>query len=205
MWRPTPPCPSPPATLTALLLPFLSHLSKVKARDWRQEGGGGDARLRSKEGVQHSLLSIIHASVALHPEPASLASFLARQFLQITSHGNRALLAAVFARMAERVEGMAEVAALLRGLTAVDTARVDEPDYDRIVDAYGEFARVMGGLTVAQQQPVVYVMLHHMGWEELAVRGQAAQTLKAFAGLQGPQVEAAIISIIHPAIKRGQW
>ena len=191
--------------LTALLLPFLSHLSKVKAKDWRQAVAVDDTRLRSKESVQHSILSILHSTVSLHPAPDSLVSFLARQFMQVSSHGNRALLAATFSLLAERVEGMGEVAGLLKGMTAVNAGRVDEPDYDRIVEAYTAYSALMPGLSVQQQQPLVYLMLQHVEWEELAVRGQAAQTLKALTAEQGAAVEAAVVSIIHPAIKRGQW
>ena len=188
--------------LIALLLPFLSHLSKVKGKEWRHERVE-DARMRSKQSVQHSLLTILHATVGLHPEPASLVSFLARQFLVVSGHANRALLASVFGMLGERAPELRVVAPLLREMSAISGGRVDEADYDRIVNAYTEYHALLPSLTVEQQTPLLYLMLHHVGWDELAVRGQACQTLKDFVDVRGVHVEAAVTAIIFPAIKRG--
>ena len=195
--------PASAQALTSLLLPFLSHLSKAKAREWKAERVE-DAKMRSKESVQHSLLSILHSTVPLHPAPASLVPFLSRQFLLIHSNANRTLLTRIFTLLATRIPSLTPVASLLSSLTAINAARLDEPDYDAIVTAYTAYTAHVTDWSVEQHTPVLYLALHQVGWEELAVRGQASQALKAFADVRGSEVEAAVMGIIFPAIKRGQ-
>ena len=201
--------------LTGLLLPFLSHLSNSKQRNWGKAAGrrqGGEGRLQGKDELQHSVLSVLHHTVSLHPAPASLVPSLSRQLLSVTAIPNRSLLASIFSLLAAAVPWLQAVVPVLDGMTAKSSSRLDEPDYDRILSAYTLYATRMPELQPEQHEVVVFLMLQHVQHEELAVRGVAAQTLKELCTLLSNRdsddgrkaAQRLLLGLLYPEIRRGQ-
>ena len=193
--------------LTTLLLPLLTRLNKTKQRQLNREGqdDNSDRRGLNKDDIQSSILTILHATIRLHPQPHTLVPVLARQFILIGSAANRSLLAAVFQLMAERVSGLRVVADLLIELTCVSGSRVGEMDYDRIVEGYAQLRDKESELTEEAELVLMYVLLQQVNEDEMGVRGQAIDAIKRLCRTPGGGREHVVTEVVYPAIKRGQY
>ena len=190
--------------LTALLLPLLSRLNKTKQRQLSREGAEDERRGLNKDDIQHSILTILHATVRLHPVPDSLVPLLARQFILVASAANRGLLASVFLVMSERVVQLRVVARLLVELAAVSTSRVGEMDYDRITEGYAQLREKQNELGELGEAVLLYVLLQQVNEDEMGVRGQAVDAIKRMCKTPGGGREQTVTDVVYPAIKRGQ-
>ena len=191
--------------LTALLLPLLGRLNKTKQRQLSREGAADEERRgASKADMQHSILSILHSTIRLHPSPASLAPPLSRHFMLLASPANRALLADTFLRASERLPQLRTAAALLVELTAVSSLRVGEMDYDRMVSGYAQLRAREAELGGEGEAVLLFALLQHVNEDEMGVRGQAVDAIKRMCGAPGGGKEHVVTEVVYPAIKRGQ-
>ncbi|KAG6830801.1 hypothetical protein H0H92_014650 [Tricholoma furcatifolium] len=82
----------------------------------------------------------------------------------------------------ESTSSLSEVAALLKALNAYSPKRIDEPDFDARLEAFGRLnERLYRSLGCKEWVPVVYNMFYAIqDTEELAVRNSAAYGLRRF-------------------------
>ena len=189
--------------LTALLLPLLTRLNKLKQRQLSRDGDDDDRRGLNKDAIQHSILTILNSTIRLHPSPEALVPLLSRQFILLSSAANRALLASIFQLLSERVVKVGLAARLLMELTAVSSSRVGEMDYDRIVEGYAQLREKEDQLGEEGEAVLLYVLLQQVNEDEMGVRGQAVDAIKRLCKTPGGGREPTVTDVVYPAIKRG--
>lgn len=145
------------------------------------------------ERTKVDMLRILGSLVPLAPSLESPSSIgfakvhevLSRLFLTFRSNTSRSVLAATFSRLSACTGELQFVATLLDSLNACSTKRVNEPDFDRRLAAFAAFNdRQYKNLTGRNWLPVLYNALHFIqDPEELAIRSNAAFTLRRFIGV----------------------
>jgi len=126
---------------------------------------------------------------------------------------SRKLLASVLQVFAERDEELQEVADLSKKLNAFSVRRLDEPDFEQRLEAYGIINEERYSQFNARQWlPLLHNMLFFIrDNEELAIRTNASYTLRRFAEVCGSKVGQddeesfirTLLDIVLPAIRAG--
>lgn len=123
---------------------------------------------------------------------------------------SRKLLANVLQVFAERDEELREVAELSRKLNAFSARRLDEPDFELRLEAYGAINEDRySSFNARQWLPLIYNMLFFIrDNEELAIRTNASYALRRFAEVCGTKLDDQIFisvlnDIVLPAIRAG--
>lgn len=188
------------ATLLGLFSPLLRKPSKLVA-----------------EKVKINLLKIISNLLALIPDLADRRSavfaktydLLARLFQSLRFSQARTALVATFNRLADISPSLLSLAQLLESLNAFSTRRIDEPDFDRRLDAFATLNETSYlSLDTQDWLAVLYNMLSFIqDTNELAVRNNAAYTLKHFVDLVATspdaEYEALFMRMLYPGLKNG--
>lgn len=126
---------------------------------------------------------------------------------------SRTLLSGVLQVFAERDGDLQGTAELCKKLNAFSEKRLDEPDFDKRLEAYGAINdQEYGSFSAKQWLPLLYNMLFFIrDNEELAIRSNASYALKRFGevcgvnvGLSDEKGFTSILSdIVLPAIRAG--
>ncbi|KAI6117784.1 armadillo-type protein [Pisolithus thermaeus] len=167
------------------------------------------------ERTKVDMLRILGSLVPLAPSLASpsSASFaevyevLSHLFLTFRSNVSRAVLAATFSRLSVCSDELQLVAALLDSLNASSTKRVNEADFDRRLAAFATLNdQQYEHLTRRGWLPVLYNALHFIqDAEELAIRTNAAFTLRRFIGVvvdnSTADASSLLLRVVLPALK----
>ena len=169
------------------------------------------------EKTKMNLLTILDNLFVIVPDlsdPASatytkvydLMSYL---FLAFRSNGARLALASTWNRLAGVQPSLQDLAALLESLNACSTKRVNEPDFDRRLAVFTTLNEERyASLSARDWLPVLYNALHFVqDPEELAIRNNAAFTLRRFVGVVASdsastaETETLLMRTILPALK----
>ena len=169
------------------------------------------------EKTKVNLLTILNNVSTLVPELSDLASptfgrvyeLLSHLFLTFRSNGARVALTSTFNQLAIVHPSLQGLASLLESLNACSTKRVNEPDFDRRLVAFTTLnEELYVTLSARDWLPVLYNTLHFIqDPEELAIRNNAAFTLRRFVGVvasDGPsaaEAEPLFVRTVFPALK----
>ncbi|KAI5991793.1 armadillo-type protein [Pisolithus marmoratus] len=141
------------------------------------------------------------------PNFAEVYEVLSRLFVTFRSNVSRSVLAAAFSRLSAGNSELELIATLLDSLNASSTKRVNEPDFDRRLAAFATLNdQQYEALTWRGWLPVLYNSLHFVqDPEELAIRSNAAFTLRRFIGVvvdnSTADVSPLLLRVVLPALK----
>jgi U3 small nucleolar RNA-associated protein 20 len=126
---------------------------------------------------------------------------------------SRKLLASVLQVFAERDQELQEIAELSRKLNAFSARRLDEPDFEQRLEAYGTINEERyASFSAKQWLPLLHNMLFFIrDNEELAIRSNASYSLRRFAEVCGSRIGegdgasfvTALSDIVLPSIRAG--
>jgi len=134
---------------------------------------------------------------------------LARLFQSLRFSQARTALVAAFHRLAHINPSLQSLADLLDSLNACSARRLDEPDFDRRLEAFAMLNNTLyTSLSTEDWLPVLYNMLSFIqDANELAVRTNAGHSLKHFVDLvassSNPEYEAMFARMLYPGLKNG--
>ena len=188
------------STLLRLFSPLLRKPSKLVA-----------------EKVKVNLLKITSNLLPLLPELSDRSTpvfaqtydLLARLFQSLRFSQARMALVAAFHRLAQINTSLQPLADLLDSLNAYSVRRLDEPNFDRRLEAFTTLNDTLyTSLTTQDWLPVLYNMLSFIqDPNELAIRTNASYTLKNFVDIvatsSDPEYEAMFMRMLYPGLKNG--
>ncbi|KAI6043542.1 armadillo-type protein [Pisolithus marmoratus] len=168
-----------------------------------------------QERIKVDMLRILESLIPLAPSLAGPSSpnfaevyeVLSRLFVTFRSNVSRSVLAAAFSRLSAGNSELELIATLLDSLNASSTKRVNEPDFDRRLAAFATLNdQQYEALTWRGWLPVLYNSLHFVqDPEELAIRSNAAFTLRRFIGVvvdnSTADVSPLLLRVVLPALK----
>ncbi|KAG8220545.1 armadillo-type protein [Butyriboletus roseoflavus] len=169
------------------------------------------------EKTKVNLLTILNNLFVLVPDLSDPVSPTFRRVYELVSHlfltfrsnGARVTLTSTFNQLATVHPSLQDLAALLESLNACSTKRVNEPDFDRRLTAFTTLNETRYlTLSCRDWLPVLYNALHFVqDPEELAIRNNAAFTLRQFVGVVASDASSAVeaelifIRTVLPALK----
>lgn len=171
--------------LLELFLPYLRLKSTARA-----------------ERLKESVIQLITRLLRLVSQPERHLRFFGLQFGALRSRGAREALCHLWEALPPLVgdaggqgESLRRVAHMLHELNAFSIGTVNELDYDRRIDAYGEVAAQLksGALEPSLALPILCQCLHDLELDDMALRhsaSHAAALLVRHAAVRGAQVEA---------------
>ena len=135
-------------------------------------------------------------------------SLLAYLFQSLRSRPARLKLVAAFRALAELHPHLVPLADLLEAMNAYSTRRMDEPDFERRLSAFGRLNEtVYGTLTSHEWLPILYNMLNFIqDPDELSIRSNASASMKRFidrAADARSDYEAVFLRVLFPGLKNG--
>jgi U3 small nucleolar RNA-associated protein 20 len=134
---------------------------------------------------------------------------LSQLFQTLRSRNARLSLVSAFHQFALIDSSLQPLADLLESLNAYSAKRIEEPDFDRRLEAFAKLNEVQFRTLSSQDWlPVVYNMLHSIQDQtELAVRNNASFALKNFIELaaidSSPEIKALFVHTLYPGLKNG--
>ncbi|KAL0955556.1 hypothetical protein HGRIS_001795 [Hohenbuehelia grisea] len=188
------------STLLRLFIPLLRKPAKVVP-----------------EKVKVDLLKIFCNLFVLIPEISDSTSdaatkayeLLAQLFQSLRSRAARLTLVSAFEVFASRDSSLKDVAELLSSLNAYSSKRIDEPDFDRRLEAFIHLNESSHkSLTCRQWLPILYNALNFIqDPDELAIRNNSALALRHFVDIvatnPGSEFEALFLRVLYPGLKNG--
>ena len=169
------------------------------------------------EKVKAGLVKIIGELVHLIPEMKDRESptyqkaygLLSQLFQSLRSRPARLNLVYTFHRLAALDASLVELANLLESMNAYSVKRIDEPDFDRRLDAFSTLNETLyKSLADLSWVPILYNMLNFIqDPAELAVRNSASYTMRHFidlvAGSMPSEHENTLMKVLYPGLKNG--
>ena len=169
------------------------------------------------EKVKAGLVKIIGELVHLIPEMKDRQSptyqkaygLLSQLFQSLRSRPARLNLVHTFHRLAALDASLVELANLLESMNAYSVKRIDEPDFDRRLDAFSTLNETLyKSLADLSWVPILYNMLNFIqDPAELAVRNSASYTMRHFidlvAGSMPSEHENTLMKVLYPGLKNG--
>ncbi|TFY83749.1 hypothetical protein EWM64_g255 [Hericium alpestre] len=169
------------------------------------------------EKVKADVLKIVYSLLPLIPELSDRSSsiyvktfdMLSALFLNVRSRQARIALVSTFKQLASIDISLQTLADLIDALNAYSTKHMDEPDFDRRIEAFitvNETAYATFSAT--EWLPIIYNMLHFIqDPNELAVRRYSSQALKHFADAVAAnpdsEYQRVFLRNLYPAMKNG--
>ncbi|KAL0061427.1 U3 snoRNP protein [Marasmius tenuissimus] len=192
--------PSEASTLLRLFTPWLKRPSKVVP-----------------EKVKVDLLNIIGHLMQLIPElkdreaetSSKLYQLLSFLFQSLRSRAARLSLVATFHELAQIQVSLQGLAEILKSLNSYSTKRLDEPDFDRRLEAFNTLNGTLHKtLSATEWLPVLYNMLFFIHDPvELAIRSNASASMRHFIDIvatgTSPEYEAEFSRVLFPGLKNG--
>ncbi|KIM44053.1 hypothetical protein M413DRAFT_17908 [Hebeloma cylindrosporum] len=169
------------------------------------------------EKVKAGLVKIVGELVHLIPDMKDQQSatyqkaygLLSQLFQSLRSRPARLNLVSAFHRLAMLDASLVELANLLESMNAYSIKRMDEPDFDRRLDAFSTLNETLyKSLTASSWIPILYNMLSFIqDPAELAVRNSASYTMRHFidlvAGSISSEHENTFLKVLYPGLKNG--
>ena len=169
------------------------------------------------EKVKAGLVKIVGELVHLIPEMKDRHSatyqkaygLLSQLFQSLRSRPARLNLVYAFHRLAILDASLVELANLLESMNAYSVKRMDEPDFDRRLDAFSTLNEtVYKSLANSSWVPILYNMLNFIQDPvELAVRNSASYTMRHFIDLVADSTPSdhknTFLKVLYPGLKNG--
>ncbi|KAF9258369.1 hypothetical protein L218DRAFT_1080452 [Marasmius fiardii PR-910] len=188
------------STLLRLFSPWLRKPSKVV-----------------QEKVKVDLLNIIGHLIRLIPDlsekesetSSNLYRLLSSLFQSLRSRAARLSLVATFNELARIQVSLQDVAEVLESLNAYSIKRLDEPDFERRLDAFNRISTTLHQtFSPSDWLPVLHNMLYFVhDPTELAIRNNASSCMRQFIDLVAKQIapdhEVEFSRILFPGLKNG--
>ncbi|KAG7091487.1 hypothetical protein E1B28_010518 [Marasmius oreades] len=188
------------STLLKLFSPWLRKPSKVV-----------------QEKVKTDLLNIIGHLMRLIPDlsdkdsdtSTTLYQLLSSLFQSLRTRAARLGLVTTFNELAKvqgSLQGLAEV---LESLNAYSTKRLDEPDFERRLDAFNQISVTLHtSFSPSDWLPIIHNMLYFVhDPAELAIRNNASSCMRQFielvANQVAPEYETEFSRVLFPGLKNG--
>ncbi|KAI9063947.1 hypothetical protein FKP32DRAFT_1603293 [Trametes sanguinea] len=135
-------------------------------------------------------------------------ALLSQLFQTLRSRQARVALVKAFRRLADVQPSIASLAELMDSLNAYSTKRLEEPDFDRRLQAFTELnENLYKTFSCRDWLPVIYNMLSFIQDPvELTVRSNSATALKRFLDFvadQGEEYEETFLKVLYPGLKNG--
>lgn len=134
---------------------------------------------------------------------------VASLFQSLRSRPTRIILIEVFNQLASLNEALLPVAHIIAELNAYSAKRMDEPDFERRLTAFGSFNdNDYKALTCELWLPILYNMMFFIqDPEELSIRSSASLSLKRFvdqvAANPSSDYEKTFVKILYPGLRNG--
>lgn len=187
------------SALLALFTPILRKPSKVVPEKLKVD----------MLNIVCSLLPLVDA-MKDHEAPIYVKTYslLAYLFQSLRSRQARLALVSTFRTLAELDLYIGRLAILLDSLNAYSTKRMDEPDFEKRMNAFGTLNEELHvSLTPTDWLPILHNMLNFIqDPDELSVRSSAAEAMKRFidrVASDGNVYENTFTKILFPGIKNG--
>ncbi|CEH17868.1 DRIM (Down-regulated in metastasis)-like proteins [Ceraceosorus bombacis] len=141
------------------------------------------------ERTKTDLLRIFRDLLALTPDFKDPASEIftahyhtfSAAFATMRSAESRQTLVAAFGQFAKIDTNLARIARWIEELNAFSTRRVEEPDFDRRLEAFDEITSSKQDIALREWVPLLQNMLHFIqDQDELAIRSNAGQLLRVY-------------------------
>lgn len=169
------------------------------------------------EQVKVNILKIIISLLPIIPDVADTSTpiftktydLLARLFQGLRSGQARKALVESFRRLAELVPMLDTVSSLMASLNAYSSKRIEEPDFDRRLEAFALLnSKLYDSLSAREWLPILYNMLSFIqDAGELAIRNNASFSLRHFIDLvaasENEEFDAIFIGMLYPGLKNG--
>jgi U3 small nucleolar RNA-associated protein 20 len=192
--------PEQASTLLAMLIPLLRKPSKVVP-----------------DKVKVGLVKIVGDLIRLIPDLADRHSVTFQTTYRLLSHLFQALrsrparinLVSTFGRLAQIVTPLSGMADLLESLNAYSVKRLDEPDFDRRLRAFGSLNETLHKTMLPSDWlPILFNMLYFIqDADELATRTNASFAMKhfidQFATQSSPDYDQIFLTVLYPGLKNG--
>ncbi|KAF8901183.1 armadillo-type protein, partial [Gymnopilus junonius] len=134
---------------------------------------------------------------------------ISQLFQSLRSRPARLALVATFHRLAAIDPSLAEVANLLEAMNSYSVKRMDEPDFERRIQAFTLLNETLyKSITCSQWMPILQNMLNFIqDPEELSVRNSASYAMRHFidfvvAGTSA-EYEEMFLKVLYPGLKNG--
>lgn len=194
-------CTSPDdaAKLLRLFVPFL-----------RKSSTHTPEKMKTEMLITISNLLPLISDLLIHDsETCNAVHFVLSQLFQsLHSRQGRVALLSTFNAFSKVVVSLLPVAELLHSLNSYSERRLDEPDFERRLDAFAKLNETTYK-TLSEQQwhPILHTMLYFLqDPTELVVRGNASLTLKHFIELvssnPSSNYEATFTRVLFPGLKK---
>lgn len=142
---------------------------------------------------------------------SDLETSLASLLLYFKDRDNRVQLTNVILVLAQLDHDLKQPADICSDLDAYSTTSVDEPDFDRRLQAFHAIDGCSQSLSAKQWKPLLYSLLYHIqDAEELLIRSSASASLKIFTNVVAStsddhlsEIFSLIDSIVLPAVRNG--
>ncbi|OBZ65821.1 U3 small nucleolar RNA-associated protein 20 [Grifola frondosa] len=188
------------ATLLELFSPLLRKPSKILP-----------------EKIKVDMANILCSLFPLIPDLSDSSSttysrtygLLSQLFQTLRSRQARLALVTAFRCLADVQISLRPLADLMASLNAYSSKRLEEPDFDRRLNAFTSLNETLYSTYSCQDWlPILYNMLNFIqDPDELTVRSNASFTLKRFvdvvAGSQLPEYEETFVKVLYPGLKNG--
>ncbi|PWN44412.1 hypothetical protein IE81DRAFT_310637 [Ceraceosorus guamensis] len=141
------------------------------------------------ERTKTDLLRIFRDLLALTPDFKDPASeiftahyhIFSAAFATMRSAESRQTLVAAFGQFAKIDTNLARIARWIEELNAFSTRRVEEPDFDRRLEAFDEITSSKQDIALREWVPLLQNMMHFIqNQDELAIRSNAGQLLRVY-------------------------
>lgn len=135
-------------------------------------------------------------------------SALSTLLQSLRSRQGRIATALAFKSFSSVHDGLSQIVELLDGLNAYSTKRIEEPDFDRRLEAFNVLNETLHlKMSCAEWLPIIYNMLYFIqDPEELTIRSNAALAMKRFVdrvASEDSEFEASFLKVLYPGLRNG--
>jgi U3 small nucleolar RNA-associated protein 20 len=168
---------------------------------------------KTKVGILESVLNLLPQCSDFSPESATFETrlvALSRLFQVLNSRHARVFLCQTMDLFEAVDPSLTGVGNLVTDLNAFDSRRIDVPDFDRRLTAFGKVnEKLYSTLTSRAWTPIVYNLLYYLqDVEEMSLRTGAAFGLQRFFNVArdhglSPEYTSLLSTAIFPSVKKG--
>uniref|UniRef100_U9SZI5 Uncharacterized protein n=1 Tax=Rhizophagus irregularis (strain DAOM 181602 / DAOM 197198 / MUCL 43194) TaxID=747089 RepID=U9SZI5_RHIID len=187
--------------LVDLLLPYLRKRSQVVSE-------------KTKADILHIVANFLHVIPGFQLRNElfyKYYNYISYEFSTLHSRDCRLFLAKIYTEFSKYDESLKEVASIIEDLNAFSTKRLDEPDFDRRLDAFNRINQnLYKKFDAVQWLPILFNCLFFIqDPEELSIRNNSSFCIMRFIDRvkENTQIQEdyqnLLIKVIIPAIKRG--
>ena len=162
----------------------------------------------SSEDIQVFIITSLKNMIA---NVASVVQYLPKfpfLFHSVTSRKSRQMLCDFYHELTQKANEMTTLSQLVLDLNSWDKKRLDEPDFDRRLDAFRRIGEQIYSWSIKELLPVLYNCLHFVSTtEDMSIRDASTSCIqKAIQQIASHKAEMygfVVLKVLLPAIKQG--